>query len=274
MKATCREHDIIARVGGDEFVLLLPQTDAQHAQVIIDRMNQALAKEMVEGISVSVSFGHAQRSAESSFETTFKTAEDDMYQNKLKENLTYKRQVIASILDQLYQKEETIENHSDLVSTYATSLAMAANLNHEEVELIEIAALFHDLGKIAVTTDVLRTRSTLLTPAQSLELRRHPEIGYNILRSVDEYAPLAEAVLYHHERFDGNGYPRGLKGEEIPILARIIAVANMWANLTGPNTAQERVTKPVAIASLQSMKEKILDPVLVDYFLRKVISNR
>jgi len=81
-------------------------------------------------------------------------------------------------------------------------------------------------------------------------------------------------VLYHHERFDGNGYPRGLKGEEIPLYARIIAVANAWANLTGPNSTSEQVPKSVAVASLKGMKGTVLDPDLVDCFLKKAFTSR
>ena len=150
---------------------------------------------------------------------------------------------------------------------------MQTHLSIDEVELIEKAALFHDLGKIAINKNLLRLRSSQRSPAQSLELRRHPEIGYNILRSLDEYAPLAEAVLYHHERFDGNGYPRGLKGEEIPLYARIIAVANIWTNLTDPNSTPERVPISVAVASLKGMKGTVLDPNLVDRFLKKVVTS-
>ena len=274
MKQTCREDDIIFRVGGDEFVLLLPQTDAEHAQTIVDRINKALKKEKVQNLLISVAFGSAQHSTDDGFEATFKTAEDRMYRNKLKENETYKRQMITSIMNQLYEKEKSIKEHSKRVSTYAANLALQTHLSNEEVELVEKAALFHDLGKIAVNPKILSLRSTQFTPSQNVEFRRHPEIGYNILRSLDEYTPLAEAVLYHHERFDGNGYPRGLEGEEIPLYARIIAVANAWANLTDPNITQERVPKSVAVASLEAMKETILDPNLVDCFLNKVIADR
>lgn len=203
-------------------------------------------------------------------------AEDRMYRNKLKENVTYKRQMIISILNQLYEKEESIEEHSKRVSAYAANLAEQTHLSTEEVELIEKAALFHDLGKIAVNPKILSLRNTQLTPSQNVEFKRHPEIGYNILRSLDEYTPLAEAVLYHHERFDGNGYPRGLKGEEIPFYAQIIAVANAWVNLTSspPGTTQEQVPKSVAVASLEAMKETVLDPNLVDCFLNQVIADR
>ncbi|TAH58750.1 MAG: diguanylate cyclase [Sphaerochaeta sp.] len=274
MKRTCRENDIIFRVGGDEFVLLLPQTDAEHAETILNRINNALKKEKVRNLLISVAFGSAQHNTEEGFETTFKTAEDRMYRNKLKENVTYKRQMIVSILDQLYEKEESIEEHNKLVSSYAKDLAMQTQLSSEEVELIEKAALFHDLGKIAINKNILRLKTSQLTQVQTLELRRHPEIGYNILRSLDEYAPLAEAVLYHHERFDGNGYPRGLKGEEIPLYARIIAVANAWANLTDPNSTSEQTPKSVAVASLKGMKGTVLDPDLVDCFLKKAFTSR
>lgn len=254
--------------GGDEFVLLLPRTDAEHAETIVDRINKALKKEKVQNLLISVAFGSAQHNTEEGFETTFKTAENRMYRNKIKENMPYKRQMIVSILDQLYEKEQSIEEHSRLVSSYAKDLAMHSHLGTDEVELIEKAALFHDLGKIAINTEILRLRNSRLTPVQILELRRHPEIGYNILRSLDEYAPLAEAVLYHHERFDGSGYPRGLEGEEIPLSARIIAVANVWANFI-----RERVPESVAVARLRGMRRTVLDPVLVDRFLKKIITT-
>jgi response regulator RpfG family c-di-GMP phosphodiesterase len=94
-------------------------------------------------------------------------------------------------------------------------------------EEVEMAALVHDVGKIKVSEKTLNKKDKL-TKEEWEELKRHPVIGYNILKAVDDYAPIAEDVLHHHERYDGKGYPKGLKGDEIPLISRIITVADAW----------------------------------------------
>ena len=274
LKNTCREDDIISRIGGDEFVLLLPQTDALHAQAIVKRINNALLKEEVRGIQVSVSFGYAvKEEKEHLFEDTFKIAEDVMYQNKLASSTVFKKKVINALLERLFSRDSTSEEHSNLVGSYCAAFARELRYPEDEIEEMRLAGHYHDLGKIAIEPSILIKSTDQLTKSEALELRRHAEIGYNILRSVGEYASFAEAVLYHHERYDGNGYPQGLKRDEIPQQAQILAIANTYADLTGPNFESKQYSESEAKAFLRRKANTTFNPELVEFFITKVLDK-
>ncbi len=274
MRKTCREDDIISRIGGDEFVLLLPQTDALHAQAIVKRLNTALEKEHIKGIQVSVSFGYAVKDEDGEhFDDTFKIAEDVMYQNKLASSLAFKKQVISSLLERLFSMDHTLEEHSRKVADLAASLARVLGYPEHEVQELYLAGFYHDLGKIAIDPAIIKKSSSEMTRSELLEFKRHAEIGYNILRSVGEYAPFSEAVLHHHERWDGNGYPQGLRHEAIPRQAQILAITNIYADLVGPRLHGEDMSKQEAIDSLREHKNTQFDPELVETFITKILNN-
>jgi diguanylate cyclase (GGDEF)-like protein/PAS domain S-box-containing protein/putative nucleotidyltransferase with HDIG domain len=266
MRTTCRDEDIISRIGGDEFVLLLPQTDALHAQAIVKRINTALEKEKIRGIQLSVSFGYAVKDeSEESYEDTFKVAEDVMYRNKLRESMTFKKQVINTLLSRLYEQEEGAEIHSKLVASLASTFAESLGYRKDEVENIRLAGLYHDLGKIAINPSILTMPEEALSRTQVVELQRHAEIGYNILRSVGEYAAFAEAVLHHHEKWDGSGYPQNLKQEDIPEGAQILAIANTYADKL-PTLGREDT-----LTFMQERSNTYFNPELLETFITKVV---
>lgn len=273
-RRTCREGDIISRIGGDEFVLLLPQTDARNAQVIVKRLNAALEKEQIKGIQVSVSIGYAvKENEELSFEEAFKMAEDVMYQNKLMTSTNFKKQVISSLLKQLFKRDHTLEEHSRKVAELASRFADIQGYRKYEVQEMYLAGIHHDLGKIAVDPNLMLKPENELTKGEELEIQRHSEIGYNILRSVGEYAPFSQAVLYHHERWDGHGFPQGLKHEAIPESAQILAIANTWADLTGPRLYDDIVSPEEAIEILNKRKGTMFSPELVETFITQVLAK-
>jgi diguanylate cyclase (GGDEF)-like protein/PAS domain S-box-containing protein/putative nucleotidyltransferase with HDIG domain len=266
MRTTCRDEDIISRIGGDEFVLLLPQTDALHAQAIVKRINTALEKEKIRGIQLSVSFGYAVKDeSEESYEDTFKVAEDVMYRNKLRESMTFKKQVINTLLSRLYEQEGGAEIHSKLVASLASTFAESLGYRKDEVENIRLAGLYHDLGKIAITPSLLSKPRNEFSRTQVMEWQRHAEIGYNILRSVGEYAPFAEAVLHHHEKWDGSGYPQSLKQEDIPEGAQILAIANTYADKL-PTLGREDT-----LTFMQERSNTYFNPELLETFITKVV---
>lgn len=274
MRKTCREDDIISRIGGDEFVLLLPQTDALHAQTIVKRLNAALQREHIKGIQVSVSFGYAVKEENGDhFEDTFKMAEDVMYQNKLASSLSFKKQVISSLLERLFSQDPTLEEHSRKVAELAASFAHVLGYQEHQIQEMRLAGTYHDLGKIAISPAIINKSSKEMTRSELLEFKRHAEIGYNILRSVGEYAPFSEAVLHHHERWDGNGYPQGLKHEDIPQEAQILAIANIYADLVGPRLHGTCVSEEEAVTLLRERKNTQFNPVLIETFITKVLNK-
>ena len=273
-RKTCREDDIVTRIGGDEFVLLLPQTDAPHAKCIVERLNEALLREKIRGIQVSVSFGYATKNIEpESFDDTFRIAEDDMYLQKLTKSAQFKKQTIDSILIKQFEKNMWEKDHSRLVGAISREFAHELGYSKEETLQIEQAARLHDLGKIAVDERILR-KPIRLDQSEWLELRRHSEIGYNILRSVGEYATFAEYVLYHHERWDGKGYPQHLKGEDIPKPARIIALVDSYVAMISDRPYKQTLTMDQAIEELKACAGTQFDPNLVDLFIEKVLKSQ
>lgn len=134
---------------------------------------------------------------------------------------------------------------------------------------VEMAGLLHDIGKIAVDNNVLN-KPGKLTDAEYEMIKRHPEIGYHILKSADEYTSISDYVLAHHERWDGTGYPRGLKGKEIPLAARIISVADVYEAMISERTYKEAISKEEAFNELRRCAGTQFDPDIVQVFCEEV----
>ncbi|NCC63191.1 MAG: diguanylate cyclase [Spirochaetia bacterium] len=274
LRKTCRESDIVSRIGGDEFILLLPQTDALHAQTIVKRINAALKKEEIKGIHVSVSFGIAvKHEKDEPYEETFKIAEDAMYQDKLTLSQDFKKRVICSLQQRLYSYDQSLKEHSEMVGNLCALFAKELGFSAERVEEMRLAGIYHDLGKIALNPAVYTKNFETLTQSEKAEFKRHSEIGYNILRSVGSYAVFAEAVLYHHEKWDGSGYPQGLKGEAIPLEAQILSLCNFYADLIGPSLIRTKITEEEAITLLLDRKNLFYKSEMVTIFIDKVLKN-
>ncbi len=272
-RKTCREGDIITRIGGDEFILLLPRTDAINAKIIVNRLNEALLAEEIRGLQVSVSFGYSVKKGEpESLDETFKLAEDDMYIEKLSKSSAFKKHAIDTLLVKQFELNQWEKEHSIKVGELSKRFAIAMEFTKEEVWQIERGASLHDLGKIAIDETILSQKDPL-TQSQWLELKRHPEIGYTILRSVGEYAPFAEYVLYHHERWDGTGYPQKLKGSDIPQPARMIAIVDSYVAMLSDRAYKHALSPGEAIEELYACSGTQFDPDLVKIFVEKVLGK-
>lgn len=145
-------------------------------------------------------------------------------------------------------------------------------MNEAELEALEKAAELHDTGKIILPAEVLN-REGPLTPEEFELVKRHSDGGYQILKTVDEYAPLAEYILYHHERIDGEGYPSGLIGEEIPIQSRILCVADAYEAMTGLRTYKPSRTSEDALRELERCAGTQFDATVVAALV-KVVKNK
>lgn len=270
IKKGCRIDDIIARMGGDEFVILLPETNAGEAAQLIKRIKNLLKKESVEGLEISVSFGYETKtSAADDIEAVIKKAEDAMYHNKLFEGPSLKGRVIDNIIEALNSKSNREEVHSRHVSKLCERMGEALGLEEYKIKELKAFGLLHDIGKIAISDKILN-KPDKLTENEWIGMKAHAEIGYRILNTNNDMSEIAEYVLAHHERWDGKGYPKGLKGEEIPLPARICAIADAYDAMISVRSYKSSLTAEVALAELRNNAGTQFDPELVRVFINQV----
>jgi putative nucleotidyltransferase with HDIG domain len=173
--------------------------------------------------------------------------------------------VLVSLIETLALRDRMTARHSAAVARYTAAIADALGWPREARELAHTAGLLHDIGKFAFPDSILLAASRL-TAEQREAVKAHPEDGARVLRRLDGYAPVADVVLAHHERWDGGGYPRGLAGEEIPPAARAIAVADTYDVLTARDSYRKPVSPEAAVAELRRVAGTQLDPAIVAVF--------
>lgn len=271
MLNACADKGIISRVGGDEFVILLPKTNELEAGKILKRISKLASKEKVESINLSISFGFDTKhyDDENVFEV-LKKAENFMYKKKLFESPSMRGKTIGAIINTLHEKNKREEQHSHRVSEYCNLLGKAMNLPDGEIQELKTVGLLHDIGKVAIDENILN-KPGKLTDEEWKEIKRHPEIGYRILSSVNDMAEMSEYVLAHHERWDGKGYPKGLKGEQIPLKSRIIAIADAFDAMISERSYRSALSKEIAVEELIKNAGIQFDPELVKIFIEKIV---
>jgi HD-GYP domain-containing protein (c-di-GMP phosphodiesterase class II) len=185
--------------------------------------------------------------------------------------------MLTAILDTtLYKHVEKNANkgtHSNRVSQLCKFLGMAMGLPDADIYKLEISGLFHDIGKIAIQDHIIN-KAGPLTMHEWSEIMKHPEVGSWILSTSLEMSDIANYVLYHHERYDGSGYPKGLKADEIPLLSRIISVVDSYDAMTNQRSYKGTLDQEMAIQELISNKGKQFDPAVVDIFIEKVLRRK
>ena len=273
IKTECRTDDIISRIGGDEFVILLPKTDKQQVASLGERLIEEIQNEKIKNLSVSASIGwETKKGDKEDINSVFKRAEDYMYSKKAYKKDSQRQHSLQIILNTLFTKESREREHARRVSDLSVAIGVALGLSESEVKELKIAGQYHDIGKIALQEDILNKKGKL-TDIELKEIKRHPELSYNILSSVNEFGPIAEIVLYHHERWDGKGYPSGHQGKEIPLQSRIIMVADAYDAMTDDRPYRKALSKEEAVAQLKKGVGSQFDPEIVEVFLNKVLSD-
>jgi diguanylate cyclase (GGDEF)-like protein len=271
IKEHCRLDDIIARIGGDEFIVLLPKTDITEAKKIADRIRKGTVAQKMDNVVISVSIGCASKtSEEQSVSDIFIRAEDQMYREKLTESQSMRNKTIQVIIKTLNEKSSREKVHSDQVAKLCNKIGKAMYLDDQTLSELVTAGQLHDIGKIAIRDEILN-KSGRLTDQEYEEVKKHSESGYLILKSVDAYSSLAEDILSHHERWDGQGYPRGLKTTEIPLIARIISVADAYEAMISQSLYKATYNHKEARAELRKYAGTQFDPEIVRIFLEQNI---
>lgn len=266
IKNNLPDTDIVARIGGDEFVIIMTNTDEEAAEKKIKTIKKAAEDVKVQHIDLSISFGYStKKNIDEDIHGVYKAAEDAMYREKLLKLPSMRSSAINTVLSTLHEKDPVSEVHSRKVSSISGRLATALDLPQQYVQLVKTAGLLHDIGKIIIPDSIIRKEGPL-TESEYEVVKKHPEIGYRILNSTDDMKEIAKIVLSHHEWYDGKGYPRGISEDEIPLLSRIITVADAFDAMTSLRTYRERITNEQALEELIRCSGTQFDPNIVKVF--------
>ncbi|MFP4372462.1 MAG: HD domain-containing phosphohydrolase [Halanaerobium sp.] len=267
----CQEEDKVVRIGGDEFLVILPGKDSKEAEKISEKIGENFYNTFVDEIKVSIGLGNATRSfLTQDIESVITTAMNNMYLNKLGKNESMKHQVIKSMINTLEAKSFETNAHAERMKELAFQLGKSINLSKREIDELKLLADLHDIGKVAIPESILK-KPAKLTREEFEIIKKHPEIGYEIVRTIPELQNVAEGILSHHERWDGKGYPNQLKGAEIPILARIITVIDSFDVMRNKRAYKDAYSLSYTVEELQRGAGSQFDPKLISNFLKYVI---
>ncbi|WP_269471628.1 HD domain-containing phosphohydrolase [Acholeplasma hippikon] len=259
----------IFRMGGDEFSIIVPSKDKVYVTKLMEEVNYRLEKRNNSMLRLSVSYGIATADKNTSIDVAIRQSEEQMYKQKLFETTSYRSKFIETILQSLYEKNPNVEIHSERVSVICVEIGKKLKMNSYELKLLKVISSLHDIGKIAIDEGILN-KPGKLTDEEWIQIKRHPEIGYRIISSSPEYQEIAYDILCHHERYDGKGYPQGLSGENIPIRARIINLADSFDAMTSNRSYREPMSIDDAILEVKRCSGTQFDPRIVDVFLELI----
>jgi len=269
----CRADDIVARWGGDEFIVLLPKTTAEQTEEIVARIRALSSTMTVNAVSIDISLGWSTKiDASDEIRGTIKNAEDYMYKNKINESKSMRSQTIKTIMNILHKRSRIEEVHSKRVSEICQKIGTALHLSDNDINTLNLLGFLHDIGKIAIQENILK-KPGKLTDTELELVRQHPEIGWRIIRSPYVASEVADAILSHHEKWDGTGYPKGLKGEDIPLFARIISIADSFDAMTNTRTYREILTAQMAAEEILRCAGTHYDPVIAKIFVDEVLAE-
>lgn len=266
IESCVRGSDVVARIGGDEFALILPQTDRKTAEEVVSRIVEAAERDNAQhtNLPLSISVGvTTAKDALRPLREIYKEADDAMYLNKLAGGKDPRGAVIRALKAALEKKDF---HNTERMKEIVCMLGEAVGLSREEMDNLRLLVDMHDIGKLGVPDHIL-FKPGPLTEEERKEVQRHPEVGYRIAISSGELAPVAPFILQHHERWDGQGYLQGLKENQIHILSRIMAIVDAYDAMTSERPYRSAMSHEEALKELKICAGTQFDPTLVEIFV-------
>ncbi|HSL93638.1 MAG TPA: diguanylate cyclase [Bacillota bacterium] len=260
-----RQH-IVARVGGDEFAVVVENTDATYmaglAREVRRRVEEAANfTEMPVPINLSVGYSVSEKSFVP-ISRILKAADDNMYRDKLTRSRGRHEAAVKALLEALERRDLNGPGHAGRLTALLEGFAGELKLGENVVSHLRLLAQFHDVGTVGIS-ESLFFKSEPLTKSELAEIRRHSETGHRIAQYLPDLLPLADDILKHHEWWNGEGYPLGLSGEEIPLTARLLSLADALDAMLCNRPYREALSPEQAISQIEQNSGKQFDPSLV-----------
>jgi diguanylate cyclase (GGDEF)-like protein len=268
----CRSEDIVCRWAGDEFAILLPLTGRATANEICDRIKTACKETEREPIPISFSLGAATKEdINQKIDLVINEAEDIMYRDKLLDNRSTRFSTINFFKRALAKRSAETLEHGQRMQDIVAKIGNRLGLSKKEKDELGLLAALHDIGQIALPSELL-TKPCFLTENEWELIKKHPEIGEGFARLVPDLACVAQTILSHHEYWNGMGYPRGLKGEQIPLPSRILAITDAYDVMINGRPYKKAISREEALEEIKKCSSAQFDPELVKLFV-EIISN-
>ena len=268
MRRACDGIGEVFRFGGDEFAILIPNATMELCEQVIESINEECRKFKSEFFNISISLGAALKTdKDTNIYSAFKVAEAKVYKQKLIKGNSFKSSILDSLKITIALKSDEKEDHNKRVTKNCLRLAKKINMCISDSNELKVAAELHDIGIIGVKEEILNKKGAL-NKEEYEEMKTHCEKGYRIVKSLSYFENIAKSILHHHERWDGNGYPKGLKGEEIPLFSRIISICDSFDVMTNNrNYRNGKYTVNEALTEIKNCSGTQFDPGLVDLFI-------
>lgn len=270
LKKSCRSVDVLARVGGDEFIVLLPNTESKDAEKIVERVKEQLSNQKVNAVKCSMALGFDTKTEPyQEIEKVMGNAESEMYKEKLRFKKRFGADTIDTIIKTLQEKNPREKTHSESVAALCENMGKEIGLPETETKKLRDVGYLHDIGKIVLDEELLN-KEEHLSEDERQKRQQHPVVSYRILNLVDDTLDLADGAYGHHEKWDGSGYPKGLKGEEIPLMSRIIAIAESYEKRISILESLEPESIKSILNDIRKESGTHFDPGLIDIFINMI----
>lgn len=266
LKQSVDNNSYIIRLGGDEFIVLSPKSSKTLVRDIIYKIKKVSTEDYNLPIRPSISLGYSiMDNATKNIDDIIKEAENMMYTNKLTESRSFRSSVIISLQETMYENTPESAAHCNRMKELAIIFGKSLGFTDEKINELSLLALLHDIGKITIPKSILEKPGNL-TKDEWKVIVDHCKIGYNIANSIPDLRSIANLILSHHERWDGQGYPQGLKQNEIPLLSRIVAVLDAYDIMTNDSPYKKAITREEAILELNRGAGSQFDPEILEKF--------
>lgn len=262
------DNAILAHTGGDEFTMFLPHagnslvdSTCQNIVAAIEKYNQDHPD-----LPVSLAIGSALALQTKSIHDVLVEAVNNMFRDKLHQNSSGQNAIVSSLMQAMLERDFITSGHADRMEKLVANMGAICQLSTSQINDLRLLARFHDIGKVAIKDSILFKR-TSLTPEEKNQMQRHSEIGYRIAQAAPNLRHIADWILKHHEWWNGEGYPLGLKGEEIPMQCRILAIADAYDAMTSERPYRQPLSHEAALEELRRCAGSQFDPWLTVDFI-------